>query len=568
MAIPLGQLLVDAGTLSMAELDTAEQHQKLQGGSLESCLVALHLVGERDIAAALGCYYGVPAVDLTRVIPSADALASVPAGVAHRRRLLPLHRSGRTLTVAMADPSDLGTLDELRFLTGCRVHAVVASERAIDEALQGEYPASAPLERATRALEQEPAATEDEAARARTAIELPVVAGSDDAAPVVALVNELLRAAAQRGASDVHVEPGERDVRIRLRVDGVLQPVMTLPLRVRDALLARIKVLADLDITERRLPQDGRIKLRLPGTLGRMLDVRVSSLPALHGEKLVLRLLDREQLRLDLGALGVDASAQTAFEAAVARPWGMVLVTGPTGSGKTNTLYSAIARLDTTHRNVLTVEDPVEIHLPGLTQVQVHEAIGLGFAEVLRAFLRQDPDVLLVGEIRDLETAQIAVRAALTGHLVFSTLHTTDAPAAVMRLADMGIESFLVAGAVSLVCAQRLVRRVCPFCCRPQSVPSHVVRSLACVDEGAAPLTAVSASGCPRCHRTGYRGRIGLFEVMRMSESLRELVVDGAPLHRLRAQAIDEGMQTLRQSGLQKVRDGITTIDEVLRETS
>jgi type IV pilus assembly protein PilB len=492
----------------------------------------------------------------------------VPASVAHRRRLLPLHRSGRTLTVAMADPSDLGTLDELRFLTGCRVHAVVASERAIDEALQGEYPASAPLEQATRALEQEPTAKQDETERAAVAVELPVVPGSGDEAPVVALVNELLRAAAQRGASDVHVEPGERDVRVRLRVDGVLHPVMTLPLRVRDALVARIKVLADLDIAERRLPQDGRIKLRLSGALGRLLDVRVSSLPALHGEKIVLRLLDREQLRLDLGALGVEPSAQAAFEAAVARPWGMVLVTGPTGSGKTNTLYSAIARLDTTHRNVLTVEDPVEIHLPGLTQVQVHEAIGLGFAAVLRAFLRQDPDVLLVGEIRDLETAQIAVRAALTGHVVLSTLHTTDAAAAVTRLVDMGIEPFLVAGAVSLVCAQRLVRRVCPFCCRPQSVPPHVARSLGLVDGGAAPLPSVSVPGCPRCHRTGYRGRIGLFEVMRMTESLRELVIDGAPLHRLRAQAIDEGMQTLRQSGLQKVRDGITTIEEVLRETS
>ncbi|MPZ20096.1 MAG: type II secretion system protein GspE [Luteitalea sp.] len=568
MTIALGQLLVDAGILSKGEIETAEQHQKLQGGSLEACLVALHLVTEVDIAAALGWHYGVPAVDLTRVIPSADALAAVPASVAHRRRLLPLHTSGRTLTVAMADPSDLGALDELRFLTGCRVHAVVASERAIDEALQGEYPASAPLEQATRRLEQEPTASGDEAAqRGGVAVELPVASSAGDEAPVVALVNELLRAAAQRGASDVHVEPGERDVRVRLRVDGVLHPVMALPLRVRDALVARIKVLADLDIAERRLPQDGRIRLRLAGALGRLLDVRVSSLPALHGEKLVLRLLDREQLRLDLGALGVEPSAQSAFEAAVARPWGMVLVTGPTGSGKTNTLYSAIARLDTTHRNVLTVEDPVEIHLPGLTQVQVHEAIGLSFAAVLRAFLRQDPDVLLVGEIRDRETAQIAVRAALTGHLVFSTLHTTDAAAAVMRLVDMGIEPFLVAGAVSLVCAQRLVRRACPFCCRPEAVPPHVVRSLGLADEDAAPLTSVSPSGCPRCHQTGYRGRIGLFEVMRMTESLRELVIDGAPLHRLRAQAIDEGMQTLRESGLRKVRDGITTIEEVLRET-
>ncbi|MPY90538.1 MAG: type II secretion system protein GspE [Luteitalea sp.] len=568
MTTSLSRLLVDAGTISKAELEIAERHQALQGGSLDACLITLNLATEAEVAHALSCHYGVPGVDTARIVPSAEVLARVPASVAHGRRLLPLNHCGQTLTVAMADPSDLAALDELRFLSGDRVDAVVAPERAIGEALHAYYPASVPLEQATRALEQEPMPPGHEIQAPRAAVELSAVPGQRDEAPIVALVNELLRAAAQRGASDVHIEPGERDVGVRFRIDGVLHPVMALPLRVRDALIARIKILAELDIAERRLPQDGRIKLRLGRAVSGPMDVRVSSLPALYGEKLVLRLLDREQLRLDFRALGFEPSVQAAFEAAVARPWGMVLVTGPTGSGKTNTLYSAIAQLDTTHRNVLTVEDPVEIHLSGITQVQVHEAIGLGFAAVLRAFLRQDPDVLLVGEIRDVETAQIAVRAALTGHLVLSTLHTTDAAAAVMRLVDMGIEPFLVAGAVSLVCAQRLVRRVCPVCRGPRSLPLHVLRSLGFGAEEVATLTPVSGTGCVRCHQSGYRGRIGLFEVMCMTESVRELMLTRAPLHRLRAQAIHEGMQTLRQSGLQKVRDGLTTIEEVVRETS
>jgi type IV pilus assembly protein PilB len=550
-------------------LTLAERHRAMHGGGLGPCLVRLGLVADADIARELSGYYGVPAIDLARFELDPATVALVPTDLARTRRVIPIARHETTRTLAMADPADVSAIDEVRFVTGCLVEPVVAEETALLESLQAYGLDSAPLERVTRAIGVDRGANAgDSSARVGIPI-VPSRAESAEDAPIVTLASELIRAAVRRGASDIHLEPGEEDFRVRFRVDGVLHVVMTPPVHIRDALVARFKILARLDIAEKRLPQDGRLKAHVDDSRSaRLVDVRVSSLPTLHGEKLVLRLLDRDHLRLDLDALGFEADARACFEAAIGRPWGMVLVTGPTGSGKTNTLYSAIARLTTPRVNVLTVEDPVEINLPGITQVQVHESIGLTFAAALRAFLRQDPDVLLVGEIRDAETAQMAIRSALTGHLVLATLHTTDAPGALIRLLNMGVEPFLVAGAVNLVCAQRLVRRVCAVCRESHPGAQQLLQDLGVPRADAATIRPVRGAGCARCHHTGYRGRIGLFEVMTLTDSLRQLVLDGAPGYRLRAQAIADGMRPLRASGLAKIEAGVTTIDEVLRETT
>jgi type IV pilus assembly protein PilB len=566
---PLGELLVRSERLTPDGLTLAERHRAMHGGGLGPCLVRLGLVADADIARELSAYYGVPAIDLARFELDPAIVALVPSDLARTRRVIPIARHETTLTLAMADPADVSAIDEVRFVTGCFVEPVVAAETALLESLQAYGLDSAPLDRVTRAISVDRGAN---ASISPERIGIPIVpsrAESAEDAPIITLARELVRAAVRRGASDIHLEPGEEDFRVRFRVDGVLHVVMTPPVHVRDALVARFKILARLDIAEKRLPQDGRLKAHVDDSRSaRLVDVRVSSLPTLHGEKLVLRLLDRDHLRLDLDALGFEADARARFEAAIGRPWGMVLVTGPTGSGKTNTLYSAIARLTTPRVNVLTVEDPVEINLPGITQVQVHESIGLTFAAALRAFLRQDPDVLLVGEIRDAETAQMAIRAALTGHLVLATLHTTDAPGALIRLLNMGVEPFLVAGAVNLVCAQRLVRRVCAACRESHPGAEQLLEDLGVPRADAAAIRPVRSVGCARCHHTGYRGRIGLFEVMTLTDSLRQLVLDGAPGYRLRAQAIADGMRPLRASGLAKIEAGVTTIDEVLRETT
>ena len=391
---------------------------------------------------------------------------------------------------------------------------------------------------------------------------LDIAAGAD--ASVLGIVDQILAAAVERRASDIHLEPYEREFRVRFRIDGVLYPVFSPPLSLKDAIVSRLKIMARLDIAEKRLPQDGRMKIR--GNEDDI-DLRVCSLPTLFGEKLVLRLLDRATLTLDTSALGFEAGSLARFERAIARPWGMVLVTGPTGSGKTNTLYSAICRMNTTQRNVLTAEDPVEFNLAGINQLQVRESIGLTFASALRAFLRQDPNVILVGEIRDAETADIAVKAAMTGHLVLSTLHTNDAPGAVTRLIDMGVPAYLVAGALQLVCAQRLVRRICDRCRRPDPRAPWALVDAGFSIEAARTVVPAAGTGCADCHDTGYRGRVGLFEVMQVGEALRELIASGAPAQELRRQALRDGMSTLRDSGLRKVADGLTSLDDVLRET-
>jgi type IV pilus assembly protein PilB len=388
-------------------------------------------------------------------------------------------------------------------------------------------------------------------------------------APVIKLVNVVLMSAIQKGASDIHIEPYEKEFRVRYRVDGILYNIMTPPMKMRDAITSRIKIMAKLDIAEKRLPQDGRIKIRFGDGEGgtKEIDFRVSCLPTLFGEKIVMRLLDKDKLMLDMTKLGFEQESLTKFETAIQKPWGMVLVTGPTGSGKTNTLYSSMAKVNTPETNIMTAEDPVEFNLPGINQVQVRENIGLNFAAALRSFLRQDPNIILVGEIRDFETAEIAVKAALTGHLVLSTLHTNDAPSTINRLMNMGIEPFLVASSVHLICAQRLVRRVCSVCKEPHPHPPQALMQAGFTAEQAESVTPMKGNGCDRCNQTGYKGRVGLYEVMEVTEELRELVLVGASGAELRRKAIDEGMITLRQSGLRKVMGGMTTMEEVVRET-
>jgi type IV pilus assembly protein PilB len=482
-------------------------------------------------------------------------------------------------------------MDDIKFMTGYNVEQVVASEIGIIEAIQKYYPAAkvtggktvaaasavagsgpSTLEMASRGLEELQAtlgeAGEVEVLEELQEISADALAKQGEDAPVVRLVNVVLMSAIQKGASDIHIEPYEKELRVRYRIDGILYNIMSPPMKFRDAISSRVKIMAKLDIAEKRLPQDGRIKIRFNESgAAKEIDFRVSVLPTLFGEKIVMRLLDKDKLMLDMTKLGFEPESLAKFEAAIMRPWGMVLVTGPTGSGKTNTLYSSISKINTLETNIMTAEDPVEFNLVGINQVQVRESIGLNFAAALRSFLRQDPNIILVGEIRDFETAEIAVKAALTGHLVLSTLHTNDAPSTINRLMNMGIEPFLVASSVHLIAAQRLVRRVCPNCREPHPMPAPALLQAGFSAEDAATVTPLKGDGCESCNNTGYKGRVGLYEVMEIGDELRELILVGASGLELRRKAIDEGMITLRQSGLQKVKDGTTTLEEVVRET-
>jgi type IV pilus assembly protein PilB len=495
----------------------------------------------------------------------------VPADVAQKYQIIPLSRAGAHLTIAMADPTNIFAMDTIRFMTGYNAEPVVASETAILSSIERHYGS-------VRALELKgemdklvvPDSSDEEVEVLEDVDEIGVLElekGIEDA-PVVKICNLILTDALRRGASDIHIEPYERELRVRFRIDGILYVVMNPPMKLREAITSRIKILAKLDIAERRIPQDGRIKLRFnnDGKI-RELDYRVSTLPTLFGEKIVLRLLDKENLMLDMTKLGFEPASLKKLEEAIFKPWGMALVTGPTGSGKTNTLYSAISRINAPETNIMTAEDPVEFNLAGVNQVQVKESVGLNFATALRSFLRQDPNVILVGEIRDFETAEIAVKAALTGHLVLSTLHTNDAPSTINRLMNMGIEPFLVATSVHLICAQRLVRRICRECRTQVEIPPPALIDAGFTPQDAKDVTACKGRGCTTCNHTGYKGRVGLYEVLQLSDRIRELVLEGASAIEIKKRAIDEGMISLRRSGLIKVRDGLTTLDEVVRET-
>ena len=578
MAVRLGELLLREKFVTPAQLQEALNYQRANGGRLGASLVKLGFLRDDDITSVLSKQYGVPAINLSEFDLDPAVVRLIPGETALKYNVLPVGKNGTTLTLAMADPTNVFAMDDIKFITGLHVEPVVASESAIRETIAQFFAAknghavngTKSNDIVTRALEDMAVHSDDDLQVVAEMEEIDAASlerqGAE--APIIRLVNALLLSAIQKGASDIHIEPYEKEMRIRFRIDGVLQPIMAPPLRYRDAITSRLKIMARLDIAEKRLPQDGRIKARFNdrGT-GRDIDFRVSVLPTLFGEKVVLRLLDPDSLRLDMTMLGFEPDALARFDHAIKKPWGMVLVTGPTGSGKTNTLYSALAQINQPGVNIMTAEDPVEFNLPGINQVQVRDNIGLSFAAALRSFLRQDPNVILLGEIRDAETAGIGVKAALTGHLVLSTLHTNDAPSSVNRLVNMGIEGFLVANSVNLVAAQRLVRRICDQCKEPASIPVERFVEAGLTDAAAATIKPCHGRGCERCSGTGYKGRVGVFEVMEMGDALRELVVHNAPVSELRKVALAEGMTPLRLSGLKKVADGVTTLEEVVRET-
>jgi type IV pilus assembly protein PilB len=569
MALKLGELLLKAQLVDQAQLTKALDDQKATGGKLGEVLQRLGFVTEEDIIECLSHQFGVPSINLRHFEIDASVAKLVSPELARKYCVIPVNKTGATLTLAMTDPTNIFAMDEITFMTGYRVEPVVASEESIREAIDRNFGSSRELE-LKKVMED--LSTVDEAAlellEEEDGIDPSQLAEEASEAPVVRLVNIMLTDAIKRGASDIHVEPYEKSFRVRYRIDGVLREVMTPPQRLKDAITSRIKVLSKMDIAEKRLPQDGRIKLKvkLEGRM-RELDFRVSVVPAMHGEKVVMRLLDKENLRLDMTKLGFERSSLKKFEDNILKPYGMVLVTGPTGSGKTNTLYSALQRVNTPETNIMTAEDPVEFQLPGVNQVQMKESIGFNFASALRSFLLQDPNIILVGEIRDFETAEIAIKAALTGHLVLSTLHTNDAPSTVARLMNMGIEPFLVATSTNVIAAQRLVRRVCSVCKEEIETPIQALLSAGFPEAEAHSIKLVKGRGCEKCASTGYKGRVGLFEVMEVTDDVRELILSGATVVELRRKAIEEGMLTLRLSGLQKVREGLTTIDEVVRET-
>jgi len=582
MAVRLGELLLREKRVTPAQLQEALNHQRTNGGRLGSSLVKLGILKDEDITSVLSRQYGVPAINLKEFDLDPGVVRLIPPETANKYNVIPVGKNGTTLTLAMTDPTNVFAMDDIKFRTGLHIEPVVASDTAIRDAIAQYFGKNAPTTSAathsaktadlvSRALEDlgtDAAGDNLEVIDATEEIDAASLERQSGEAPVIRLVNALMLSSIQKGASDIHIEPYEKEMRIRFRIDGVLQPVMAPPLKYRDAIISRVKIMARLDIAEKRLPQDGRIKVRSNdrGT-PRDIDFRVSVLPTLFGEKVVLRLLDPESLRLDMKQLGFDADALETFLHAIRKPWGMVLVTGPTGSGKTNTLYSSLAQLNVPGVNIMTAEDPVEFNLQGINQVQVRDNIGLSFASVLRSFLRQDPNIILVGEIRDSETASIGVKAALTGHLVLSTLHTNDAPSSVNRLVNMGIEPFLVANSLNLVAAQRLVRRVCEVCKAPQEIPKHRLIEAGFTPEEAETVKPMHGRGCERCNGTGHKGRLGLFEIMDITEPVREQIIQNTTVIELRKAAIANGMVTLRRAGLKKVAAGMTSFEEVCKET-
>ena len=560
----LGELLLRDQIISPEQLQRAQEESRKSGDRLGNSLIKTGAIPEEDLTQFLSKQYGVPAVNLAEFDIDAEVIALVPKDVALRHRVVPVNRAGSSLIVAIADPSNILAIDDLKFVTGYNIEAVVASDVGISDAIERYYNKKKELD-----LAQVMNEIQDEVevvAGGEAEINLSDLERAAEDAPVVRLCNHLLLSAIQKGASDIHVEPYEKSYRVRFRVDGVLHEEMSPPVKLKAALSSRLKIMAHLDIAERRLPQDGRIKLKVGED--KEMDFRVSVLPTLFGEKIVLRLLDKSTLQLDMTRLGFEPDQLADFKSAVESPYGMVLVTGPTGSGKTTTLYSALSELNTLTDNICTAEDPVEYNLPGINQVQMHEDIGLNFAAALRSFLRQDPDIIMIGEIRDFETAEIAIKAALTGHLVLSTLHTNDAPSTITRLLNMGVEPFLVTASVQLVQAQRLVRRICAACKQPMETPRDELKSLGAGDQEIETASCHRGVGCQVCGGSGYKGRVALYEVMPFKDALKELVLQGAAAVEIKGEAIRQGMRTLRMSGVRKICEGVTSVDEIARITA
>ncbi|OGP15212.1 MAG: type II secretion system protein GspE [Deltaproteobacteria bacterium GWA2_55_10] len=558
----IGELLLRERLITPDQLKKAIDEQKKSGGRLGFNLTKLGYITEKDLTAFLSRQYGIPTIDLSSQEVDHEIVKLIPEDVAQKYQVIPVSRTGSTLVVAMADPSNIFAIDDIKFLTGYNVEPLVASDSAVKNAIEKFYESTdMGLEGVLTEFDE----GEMEVIKDEEEVDLSDLKKAVEDAPVVKLVNLILTDAIKRGASDIHIEPYEKSFRVRYRVDGVLAEVMKPPLKLKNAIVSRIKIMSNLDIAERRLPQDGRIKLKL--SKNKEMDYRVSVLPTLFGEKVCCRLLDKSNLQLDMTKLGFEEKALKDFMDAIHRPWGMVLVTGPTGSGKTTTLYSALSELNKISENISTAEDPVEFNLMGINQVQMHEDIGLNFAASLRSFLRQDPDIIMVGEIRDYETAEIAVKAALTGHLVLSTLHTNDAPSTVNRLLNMGIEPFLVSSSCNLILAQRLARKVCKDCRAAVQISEKALLDLGLTREEASKMAFSKGSGCATCGGTGYKGRIALYEVMPFTDLIKDLVLNGASSSEIKKAAIRDGMKSLRMSGITKASEGVTTIEEVLRVT-
>jgi len=595
LAERLGELLIKRNYITPEQLKKASDEQKLKGGRLESNLVRLGYIKEDELLSFLSAQYRVPSVKISKMEINPNVIKLVPSSVSKKYFIIPINRVGPKLTLAMADPSNIVVIDEIKFMTGFNVEPVVASETEIIDAVKKYYGGGGSVaglgtvnfqsndfdlddDKNNAAnegimLDDDVVDVDDFDKLVHGAVDNVEVVeadqGSDESidmqGPIIKIVNGILIKAIKLGASDIHFEPYERTFRVRYRIDGVLRRDMALPIQIKNAMTSRLKILAKLYIAEKRLPQDGRIKLRMGK--GREMDFRVSSIPVLYGEKVVLRLLDKSALQLDMTKLGFEDSSLADLKAAIHRPVGMILVTGPTGSGKTTTLYSALSELNKESENIITAEDPIEYNFMGINQVQMHEEIGLTFASSLRSFLRQDPDIIMVGEIRDFETAQIAVQAALTGHLVLSTVHTNDAPGTISRLIDMGIEPFLISSAIILILAQRLIRKVCMECREAVKVHPQLLIDVGVPPDEVKSFPVYKGKGCSLCNNTGYKGRVGLYEVMPMKEELKELVLSRASTSEIKKEAIRLGMKTLRQSGIAKIKEGVTTIEEVLRST-
>jgi type IV pilus assembly protein PilB len=555
-------MLVKAALITREQLNQALQQQQTGGGRIGGNLVKLGFISEDDITSFLSRQYGVPSINLSHFEIDATVIKLIPSEIAQKHQVIPINRTGNVLTVAMADPSNIFAIDDIKFMTGFKVEPVVAAETSIKNSINKYYDSAGLVEDIMKGFDDKDVEALREEDDSVNAAELGKAA---EDAPVVKLVNLILTDAIKKGASDIHIEPYEKSFRVRYRVDGMLYDVMQPPIRLKAAITSRIKIMAQLDIAERRLPQDGRIKIKMAN---KEMDYRVSTLPTLFGEKVVMRLLDKGNLQLDMTKLGFSPGTLTDFETGLLMPFGMVLVTGPTGSGKTTTLYSALNRLNTVDTNIMTAEDPVEFNLPGINQVQTKAEIGLTFAAALRSFLRQDPDVIMVGEIRDYETAEIAVKAALTGHLVLSTLHTNDAPGTISRLLNMGVEPFLVSASCNVIVAQRLARRVCQGCKEVVTVPPQAMMSVGFSPEDANTFKPTKGKGCQTCNDTGYKGRVALYEVMLIKDNIKEAILQGASSIELRELGRKNGMLTLREAGLQKIREGMTTVEEVLRVTT
>jgi len=572
MSSNLGDLLIREKVLNPTQLKTAQNYQQDNEVSMGSAVVSLGYLSEEEVAQTLSREYGYPFIDLDQFEVYPDVLELISLDVAKKYMVMPIHLNQNCLTMAMMDPTDLEIVEDIKFRTGLSLQPVIASETAITNAIQQYYGTSDALrvkqvvdeieqakDSSIYIVEEEEEEEEFDADEATSKIE----------APIITLVNSVLVDSIKKGASDVHFEPYEKTFRIRYRLDGTLYEMMNLAMRFKNAVTSRVKILSNMNIAEKRLPQDGRMKMKIKLEDGerKAVDMRVSSVPTMFGEKIVIRILDKEMLHLDMSYLGLEKESLDVFSRGIQRPWGIILVTGPTGSGKTNTLYSAISTLNSIEKNIMTAENPVEFNLMGINQVDIKDEIGLSFSSALKSFLRQDPDIMLVGEMRDFETVDIAIKAAMTGHLVFSTVHTNDAASTINRLLNMDVEPFLIADSVTMIVAQRLVRKLCKKCRAKHDLTEEALVDIGYTPEEAKNVKAYKPYGCGDCNNTGYKGRVGLFEVMENSDEIKDLILTKAQSREIRAKAIDQGMITLRRSGLLKIKQGITTIEEVLRET-